>query len=89
MKQVAIIIIMAQMGCFVPATEAIIPARERILSRVGGNDDVENNTSTFSAEMKELGFVLRHTSRSTLILIDELGRSSSLIDGKVILLPAR
>lgn len=89
MKQVAIIIIMAQMGCFVPATEAIIPARERILSRVGGNDDVENNTSTFSAEMKELGFVLRHTSRSALILIDELGRSSSLIDGKVLLLPVR
>ncbi len=87
MKQVAIIIIMAQMGCFVPATEAIIPTRERILSRVGGNDDVENNTSTFSAEMKELGFVLRHTSRSTLILIDELGRSSSLIDGKFLLLP--
>lgn len=82
MKQIAIIIIMAQMGCFVPANDAVIPIRERILSRVGGNDDVENNTSTFSAEMKELGFVLRHTSPTTLILIDELGRSSSLVDGK-------
>ena len=85
MKQVALIVILAQIGSFVPAEAALLPVREQILARVGGNDDMETNSSTFSSEMKELGFLLRYASRSSMILLDELGRSSSMIDGKILL----
>lgn len=81
MKQVAVIVVLAQIGCFLPCERAIIPIRDRVMTRVGGNDDMETNSSTFSTEMKELGFLLRYATSSSLILLDELGRSSSLIDG--------
>jgi DNA mismatch repair ATPase MutS len=77
----AIIVIMAQIGCFVPARAAVIPIRKRILSRIGTNDDMENNLSSFSMEMKEVSYILEHANEDSFIIIDELGRSSSNIDG--------
>ena len=53
-KQVALLVILAQIGCYVPAQHATIPIRDRILSRLGSSDDMEHNLSTFSTEMKEV-----------------------------------
>eukprot|EP01038_Epipyxis_sp_PR26KG_P013442 gene13442-18022_t len=80
-KQIALIVIMAQIGCFVPAIHATIPVRDRILTRIGTNDDMEHNMSTFSTEMKEIAYVLSNLTDRSLILIDELGRGTSNIDG--------
>jgi DNA mismatch repair ATPase MutS len=80
-KQNALIVIMAQIGCFVPARHATIPIRDRILSRLGTNDDMEHNMSTFFTEMKEISYVLSNITDSALIIIDELGRGTSTIDG--------
>lgn len=83
MKQVAQVVILAQIGCFVPATYALIPIRDKILTRIGNNDDIEHNLSTFSVEMKESAYLVDCCSNKSLVLIDELGRGSSNIDGKI------
>jgi DNA mismatch repair ATPase MutS len=69
------------MGCFVPATYALIPIRDKILTRIGNNDDIEHNMSTFSVEMKETSYIVDNCTAKSLVLIDELGRGSSNIDG--------
>lgn len=76
------ITILAQIGCFVPAKLAIIPLRDRILSRLGSDDDIEHNISTFAMEMKETAYILDNITRKSLVIIDELGRGTSNIDGK-------
>lgn len=81
-KQVALIVIMAQIGCFVPAQFASIPLKSRVLSRIGTSDDMENNMSTFAVEMKEIAYILHHTCPTSLVIIDELGRGTSNIDGE-------
>lgn len=85
-KQVGLLVILAQIGCFVPAHEAFIPLRLRILSRIGSGDDIENNLSTFMMEMKDTAFIVRHCTEASkcLVLIDELGRSTSNADGSAI-----
>lgn len=76
------VIILAQIGCFVPCQFASINVRGRIFSRLGTSDDMENNMSTFSTEMKEAAYILDNVTEDALILIDELGRGTCIVDGK-------
>lgn len=68
-------------GCYVPARHATIPIRDRILTRLGTSDDMEHNLSSFMSEMKEGAYVLNNVTPNSLVLIDELGRGTSNIDG--------
>lgn len=83
-KQIALIVIMAQIGSFVPCRRACIPIRDRLLSRMGSADDMENNLSSFLTEMKENAYILSNLTPRSLVIIDELGRGTSNIDGMVI-----
>jgi DNA mismatch repair protein MSH4 len=74
-------VILAQIGCFVPAKHATVPVRDRILSRLGTSDDMEHNMSTFFTEMKEISYLLANLTDKSLVVIDELGRGTSTIDG--------
>lgn len=80
-KQVAIICILTQIGCFVPCQYAEIPLRDRILSRICNQDDLEHNLSTFTSEMRETSYIISNLTSKSLIIIDELGRGTSNIDG--------
>lgn len=81
LKQVALITIMAQIGCFIPAKYGVIPIRSKILSRLGTNDDMEHNLSTFATEMKDISYLMSNANKRSLVIIDELGRGTSSIDG--------
>lgn len=84
MRQVALTVILAQMGSFVPAKEARIGIVDRVLSRVGASDDVSRGESTFMVEMRETASILRHASRKSLVILDEIGRGTSTYDGLAI-----
>ena len=84
LKQIAIIVILAQCGSYVPAEEAFIPIRDRLCTRIGTCDDQEHNISTFMLEMKETAFICKNATKKSLILIDELGRATSNEDGVAI-----
>ena len=75
------VVIMAQIGCFVPARQAVIPVRDRLLTRMGTGDDMEHNLSTFLIEMRDTAYILRNLTSKSLVLVDELGRGTSNIDG--------
>ncbi len=81
MRQVALIVILAQMGSFVPASEARIGLVDRIFTRIGAADYLARGESTFMVEMKEAAHILRHASPRSLILLDEVGRGTSTFDG--------
>jgi DNA mismatch repair protein MutS len=81
MRQVALIVILAQMGSFVPCAEARIGVVDRIFTRIGAADSLARGESTFMVEMKETANVLRHASSRSLILLDEVGRGTSTFDG--------
>lgn len=81
MRQVALIVILAQMGSFVPAAEARIGLVDRIFTRIGAADSLARGESTFMVEMKETAHILRHASAKSLILLDEVGRGTSTFDG--------
>jgi DNA mismatch repair protein MutS len=81
MRQNALIVIMAQMGGFVPAAEAQIGIVDRIFTRIGAADSLARGESTFMVEMKETANILHHASRRSLILLDEVGRGTSTFDG--------
>ena len=81
MRQVALIVILAQMGSFVPATEARIGIADRIFTRIGAADSLARGESTFMVEMKETANILHHATQRSLILLDEVGRGTSTFDG--------
>ena len=84
LRQVALIVLMAQVGSFVPATAARIGLVDRIFTRVGAQDDIASGHSTFMVEMVETAAILRSATRRSLVILDEVGRGTSTFDGMAI-----
>jgi DNA mismatch repair protein MutS len=84
LRQVALMTLMAQMGSFVPARRASIGLCDRIFTRVGASDNLGRGESTFMVEMRETATILRHASRRSLVVLDEIGRGTSTYDGMAI-----
>ncbi|XP_030513328.1 DNA mismatch repair protein MSH4 isoform X2 [Rhodamnia argentea] len=84
LQQVCLIIILAQIGCYVPARFSTIKVVDRIFTRMGSMDNLESNSSTFMTEMKETSFIMQNLSPRSLIIMDELGRATSSSDGLAI-----
>ena len=80
-RQVAIAVVLAQAGCFVPATRATIGLVDRLFTRVGAGDELARNLSTFMVEMAETANILNHASARSLVILDEVGRGTSTFDG--------
>ncbi|KAM1798004.1 hypothetical protein ACFX12_032120 [Malus domestica] len=81
LQQVCLIVILAQMGCYVPARFATLRVVDRIFTRMGAVDNLESNSSTFMTEMKETAFIMQNVSQRSLVIMDELGRATSSSDG--------
>ena len=81
MRQLAIIVIMAQIGSFVPCKSCNIPIFDKIFTRIGASDDLVSGESTFMVEMKEANYALQNATENSLILFDELGRGTATFDG--------
>jgi DNA mismatch repair protein MutS len=80
-RSVALAVIMAQMGSFVPASRARVSVRDRVFARVGASDDLRSGQSTFMVEMNEVAHILRHATAYSLVILDEVGRGTGTYDG--------
>ena len=81
LRQAAMIVLLAQCGSFVPAEHAVIGLVDRVFTRVGAHDDISAGMSTFMVEMTETAYILNHATRSSLVILDEVGRGTSTYDG--------
>lgn len=81
MRQLALIVVMAQIGCFVPATHAELPIFDRIFTRIGAADDLISGQSTFMVEMSETNQAIQYATKNSLLLFDEIGRGTATYDG--------
>ena len=81
LREIAIIVLMAHMGSFVPASKAVIPLTDKIFCRVGASDNLSRGESTFLVEMSETAMILRSATRRSLVIMDEIGRGTSTEDG--------
>src|SRR5207249_4507408 len=81
LRQVAVIVLLAQIGAFVPAEAATIGVVDRIFTRVGAQDDIAGGASTFMVEISEMAAILRHATSRSLLVLDEVGRGTSTDDG--------
>jgi len=84
MRQVALIVLMAQMGSFVPARSATIGLVDRVFTRIGASDDLASGQSTFMVEMAEVASILKYATARSLLILDEIGRGTSTYDGMAI-----
>lgn len=81
MRKIAHIVILAQIGCFVPASSAVVGVCDQIFTRIGASDDLASGQSTFMVEMNEVSYILQNASRQSLLILDEIGRGTSTYDG--------
>jgi DNA mismatch repair protein MutS len=81
LRQSALIVLMAQIGCFVPARQAKLPITDRIFTRIGASDNLARGRSTFLVEMSEVAAILNHGTPASLVLLDEVGRGTATFDG--------
>jgi len=81
MRQLGITVIMAQIGCFIPAKEGTLPIFDKIFTRIGASDDLVSGESTFMVEMKESSNAIKNATKNSLVLFDELGRGTATFDG--------
>ncbi|KAJ5211481.1 uncharacterized protein N7498_003127 [Penicillium cinerascens] len=83
-RSMALMTVMAQIGCFIPAQYASFPVVHQLFARMATTDDLDANVSTFAAEMREMAFILRHVQPRAMVLVDEIGRGTSTTDGLAI-----
>ncbi|NEY80647.1 DNA mismatch repair protein MutS [Bacillus sp. 3H-10] len=81
MRQIALTAVLAQIGCFVPASEAVLPIFDQVFTRIGAADDLISGQSTFMVEMLEANYAITNATQNSLILFDEIGRGTSTYDG--------
>ena len=84
MRQCAIIVLLAHIGCYVPANECVIGPIDKIFTRIGASDDISQGQSTFMVEMQETANIIRNATPSSLVIMDEVGRGTSTYDGLAI-----